>query len=843
MLWSRTGRPKLNGPWTSPSTPTVGRPAIIRQTASAPTRRSLTLNDVFTLLLTPFLATALLADTSWKDKRRKDWAQRIAEIEAETEQIQLRAERTCYSLQSRSLRLGTAQQRRQYSVAVLNPQQEDDQDQPLQAIGYELVNVPIGEVDYEPEWFDATSKQMKSSGADSEYGGEDSGSCPADALEMSERLRRLLAIKLALNLTIYLNTGVSSSKIRRDIRIPDMGDDFKYDLYESQDLKGLLKRMKQLCTSVQQLKEALRNGAVPVKNEIMNTDFKQLQEKICALSERFQTGSIGMPEFISAYTYAVLKSPVWPTSKAYLALFRGFARGSSLGSPSHDLAMQTLFTWEQSKLPIGDHDLFVILSELARRKHVQKFDGLMRDLTMSPSCINVVGKWTWERAGDIQVPVPKSHHPAILTTLIHCALRFDQPQKAEAWSEILRRSWININDTTQKTPLSRLFTNWMRYYEVQGNWRKGVAWLDAAQKWAISVASFDMSSLQKLTVGMLSLCFACGKVREYEEILNAAIDSGIPGLNPEHFLEKSARRAICREWVTLHNAAYRNRRDPRTDQEKVQAFQTKVKLVPQRSIQGKNSADVEWRHQQKDKPNPMTADPSLHSSDQNAKENIDIWKQAYYQNQMLIQNSKVASEKWRLQSLKHHAEVKSLKGQLQVQKRLLQALQAALRPAELAQIETEAAVHRQPLARSQIEEYGTTPKITNRTLVSRTGLEQEMNEGTASKITDNFLLSRTFNSEQVNDEKIESSTTVDDHISLLSHLVKPEQVKGGESKTNHNSSSSIKASFQKGDFLRIPIEEDAHVSETETSYFERPVAPIRHVFSSDDREEIYSATL
>jgi hypothetical protein len=690
-LWSRTARPKLNGSCTSTSTSIPCRPSVIRKTTSGPIRRQITVNDVFTLLLTPILGTALLADTSWKDKRRKDWAHKIAEIEAETEQIQSRAMHSWQVLESRSLGLGATQQRRHYSAVALNLQPANEGDLPLDQPEVEHQQLPIEEWEREPTWFEATSKKAHDS-ADGphELPEQQRASFTPQALERSERLRRLLAIKLALNLTIYLNTGVSPSKVRREIRIPDISPDLQYDPHGTQDLPRLLQKMRDICSMIEDLQQALPDGASPVKNETLNADSQMLQDDISSLSERYQTSSITMPEFVTSYTLAVLKSPVPPTSKAYLALFRGFARGSSGQGTSHDLAMQTLFTWEKSKLPIDNHDLFVILTELARRKHVQKFDGLMRDLTMSPSPINFVSGWTWERANGIQVPVPKSYHPALLITLIHCALRFDQPQKAEAWSEILRRTWIDVNDRSQRTPLQQLFTNWMRYYEVQGNWRRGVAWLDAAQKWAITVASFDMYSLQRLAVGMLGLCFACGKSQEYEEILNAAVDSGIPSMDPSHFLERSPRRAICIEWQHLHSKAYRRKGDPRSDHEKVQAFQSKVRAVAQRLLPEKDEADIEWRHEQENKPSPLMADPGQASSGQISTQAVALWQQIYANNQEALNSTRAAAKRWQVQHTLQEQRIRSLVSELEYQKNLVGELSGLrTQTASLNQIQNE----------------------------------------------------------------------------------------------------------------------------------------------------------
>lgn len=675
-LWSRAARPKLNGSPVSTSTSSACRPSISRNTTSGPVRRQITVNDVFTLLLTPILATALLADTSWKDKRRKDWTHKIAELEAETEQIQSRATRSWQVLQTRSLQLGAAQQRRQYSAVALRLEPEDDGSLPHGQPELAYQHLPIEEWEGEPTWFEATPKTAHDSANDqNKVPKQDLISFSSQAVERSERLRRLLAVKLALNLTMYLNTGVSPSKVRREIRIPDLTLDLNFNPQGLHyGIPKLLRVMRHICSSIEKLQKELPNGASPVKNESLSVDSEKLQNDITLLSERYQTNSIEMPEFIDSYTVAVLQSPVPPTSKAYLALFRGFARGSSGARTCHDLAMQTLFAWEQSKLPIDDHDLFVILSELARRKHVQKFDGLMRDLTMSPSPINATSEWTWEQANDMQVPVPKSRHPALLTTLIHCALRFDQPQKAEAWCEILRRTWIDVNDARQKTPVQQVFTNWMRYYEVQGNWRRGVAWLDAAQKWAITVASFDMYSLQRLAVGMLGLCFACGKSQEYEEILNAAIQSGMPSVNPEHFLESSPRRAICREWEHLHREAYRCKIDSRTDGEKVQAFQRKVKSLAQRLLPKRDEADLEWRYEQEFKPNPLMADPVSVPSDQTSSQAVALWQQIYAKNQEALNGARTAAKNLQMQCSIQEQRMRSMSAALEYQKQLVQEL-------------------------------------------------------------------------------------------------------------------------------------------------------------------------
>jgi len=253
------------------------------------------------------------------------------------------------------------------------------------------------------------------------------------------------------------------------------------------------------------------------------------------------------------------------------------------------------------------------------------------------------------------------------------------------------------------------------------------------------VASFDMYSLQRLATGMLSLCFACGKSREYEEILNAAVDSGISSINPEHFLERSSRRAICREWDHLHYEAYRYKRDTRTDQEKVQAFQERVKAIAQQLLPDKDSADIIWRHEQTDKPSPLLAGSASQSPDQTSAQALALWQQLHAKSQEDVESARTVARKWQAELIAQEKQMSHLKTELEQQKKLVRELAATnLNTQSPSLVETDTTDHSLLDRFVQVEQQLEVPQLNSDVLNNSTKPHSTLQEVEIKKIERDF---------------------------------------------------------------------------------------------------------
>ncbi|KEF55637.1 uncharacterized protein A1O9_08387, partial [Exophiala aquamarina CBS 119918] len=563
-LWSQIPRPRVGG-FPSISTHVTNDPAaaiLVRKTTTAPIRRRLTFNDAFTLLLTPVLATAFVVDTSWKEKQRKDWDKKLADIQNEIDQLHARELRIRSSLRIHSMSGGLLRQQRHYSASAAPEtsweqlDSEGDEDE-IEAPPWLQENDLIAEFENTKSSPSSTSDQPPPSDPESarSYSDQD--------MSAAHRYHRLVATMLAIRLITHFHV-VTKGYLKQ---VPD-------DLIEDtrgtagfpdvKDLPWLVEMNHKLKSELFSLRRAYPdlNGLGSQIDQFYHES--PLHASILSLVNDFRNQKLDRYEFVQGYAKLVLSSKHVPCTQTYVSMLK------ALGRAGHDsLAYYVIAAFNSSKLPLTDEAVSHMLLSFGRARDSTQFDKFLRGVVQSrfPQH-NLVGKWQLYMSKNGAIPVPENLNPFILQALIYMALRTKQTARAEVWCSFLEE----MNFASPNA--SYLFSSFLHAYALGQHWDAGLLWLRRCVHYATLLASQSIDALSRVIFRMLDLCVACRRLPEYTTILDAAVNAGIPPpaahrYRPSKFTPRA--RNILLEWKSL--VVPSNELDLLTDRQRVRKFQ------------------------------------------------------------------------------------------------------------------------------------------------------------------------------------------------------------------------------------------------------------------------------
>lgn len=118
----------------------------------------------------------------------------------------------------------------------------------------------------------------------------------------------------------------------------------------------------------------------------------------------------------------------------------------------------------------------------------------------------------------VTIPPYLSDNVVIYSTLINAALRFDQPERADAWLCVARRSGFMDNFDT--------LYSYLKFCKLRNDWETGVNVLRRALAYLPSSSDVSVTLSQRLIVLMVQLCDNCDKTHVSEALINAYVMSG-----------------------------------------------------------------------------------------------------------------------------------------------------------------------------------------------------------------------------------------------------------------------------------------------------------------------------
>lgn len=536
-LWSQFSRPRLGG---SPSISSIESitSTLIRKTTTAPLRRRATFNDAFTILLAPVLAAALIVDTSWKAKQRKEWDEKLSVINEEIHQLHEREVRVWNSLRLTSPKNVHSGQRRGYATVAHAHAELDELEGEIEMPAWEGDN---GQDEGGPSTrhriLPEALTPLDALGPVKLY---HDGMFSAEEMANFHRYHRLNAIMLSIRMLLHLRVGPSPYFSV----FPGENLEDETDVQFPQDTNQLVELLQLTRKELRPLHNR-KNLVVVAPHIEAQASQANLNNTVKGLTTDFDEGRASIGQLIDGFGKALLHTTETLSVSSYVALIRSFSR---IGKFS--LAYHVVAALKNSTLPLSDEAVFHILFQIGQACDSRSLNHILPLITRSDAQFNVASKWERTRANGLELPVPASLNPRLLQVLVYAALRCEQPERAEGWLSLLRE--VDYGSLWK----DHLFRSFLTYYTMHGNWEKGTVWLRRSIQHASSIAARSIDGVARVVFRMLDLCVRCRKHPEYTMILDAAINSGISpprvDRNPNNRRKFYARaRSILLEWESL----------------------------------------------------------------------------------------------------------------------------------------------------------------------------------------------------------------------------------------------------------------------------------------------------
>ncbi|KAF7158449.1 hypothetical protein CNMCM5623_003452 [Aspergillus felis] len=535
-LWSRVAPTQSTCrcvPCLSTSTP-----GITSRAATAASKRRLRIGNSVTALYTSIFAAAALADARAKDKRRHEWAEKIAAVKEEVNELVDEEHRLLAAIQarrSRTLSQG-ALQNRSFTTWRSIPTPRSDhwlrRNPPRR-----LVHAAQGpDEDDEELIFENNEFEEGTQGKLQEMVEDDGdldddktlwedGFFPEDVVvpkwlsdnTIRQKAVRKLAVKqLAIRLLLRESIAHSYSGIamdhKADFEMPQLN--FAELLSE---LNKIRRRIRLLKISESAYYDDLAHDFRVRSTQELKMERSKLDDEAARDVALFLRNKMSLQELLLRLANNLLRS-VDPDRPYFMKLMiLAFTR--SMQNDLTDLVLRTLLP---HKFPLNSSLIISILTYYKKSKNLKAFDSFLKVLRGEGYPVDL-GKLSFYKkmvvnGVEITVPPVASANPVIYTTLITAALRFEQTDRADAWLQAGRKHGFTDDFST-------LYA-YLKYYAKRSDWENGICTLRRSLAFLTGSTLHSDRHIERLIVHMVQLCDWCGKWDLSDAMISAAIDSG-----------------------------------------------------------------------------------------------------------------------------------------------------------------------------------------------------------------------------------------------------------------------------------------------------------------------------
>lgn len=518
-LWSRAASAQPTSRCVS--FPSTGATGITSQGTTAASKRRFRFANSITAFYSSIFAGAALADARFKNKRRAEWEEKIAAVNEEIGVLVDEEQRLLSTLDSRRRRrfANGAVQTRSYSTATPSSDFEPHElreEEDASHLHYEhegsrfdrgLAAAPGGgfedledlkeddemdlEIDPAPSWLSGSYLQRKA----------------VQLLALKQ-----LAIRLLLRPTIAHNYAAVQMNYAADFDAPRM------------DVSNLLDELNRLRNRIRYVKENEMENIDDIVHELRSrTAYDTRHERIRLDNEMdrdtelYMSGKMSIEELLLRLASNLTQStdPDRPVAFKYMLLAFGHTRQNDLGK----MVLRTLLP---HAFLLNSPLIITILHFLRKTKDLKNFDLFLNMLRGDGYPVNL-GKMPLFKQKvingiDLTVPPLDSSNPVLYSAMIMAALRFDQPERADAFLQAARVTGFMDDYTT-------LFA-YLRYCAIRKDWWSGLSSLKRAVAYLASTTAHLEEKAERLIVWMVHMCDECEKYDLSEVLIKAAVDSG-----------------------------------------------------------------------------------------------------------------------------------------------------------------------------------------------------------------------------------------------------------------------------------------------------------------------------
>lgn len=532
-LWSRAAPPSTCRCFS------CWRPAskgVTSRAATAASKRRLRIANSVTALYSSVFCAATMADARAKDKRRAEWEEKIAAVKAQVSELEDEEHRILESLSSHKRRpIGQYFGRRvshklppvrHYSTAP-NLAREKDQPRsdasPDGRILLEVYNefLANSSTAVENELMDDVQEQNDSLTA--------ADSMPRWATRDVLRLQaiqklavRQLSIRLLLRPSVAHNYAGTNMNYAADFELPRI------------NIHGLFKELNSIRRRIRHLKESKDAYIGDLVEDLPVSRLRAAQEERDKLDAELKQDiwlcyhhQMSLEELLVRLSRNLLRSPLPDRPAAFKQMVTVFS-----DMHQNDVVHLVLKSILPNYFTINFSLIIAILTCFRKSKDLKNFDLFLQMLRGEGYPVNI-GKnyFKTKEVNGIEVTVPplENYNLVIYSALITAALRFDQPERADAWHHVARNTGFMDNFATMYA--------YLKFYTIRNDWEKGVNVLRRALAFMVSSANHRQGRVERMIMWMIELCDACGQSRVSDALISAFVHSGFDRKAPERQLD------------------------------------------------------------------------------------------------------------------------------------------------------------------------------------------------------------------------------------------------------------------------------------------------------------------
>lgn len=496
---------------------------VTSRSATAASKKKLRIGNSVTALYTSIFAAAALADAKAKTQRRYDLEEKIAAVKTEVNELVDEEQRILETLFSRRKSWGINRllQERGFGSTTsprIRPRISQSQSTKFFHTGRRL--------------YENQSAQIEENLPTEEFGDLDLQEAEASALRaaMNEALpdwvvgdtARIKAVqKLALKqfaIRILLRPIIA----HKYSGIPmNYGADFDVPQIDVNNLLSELNVVRRQMNTLLHKRNVDLTDVIAdfdaMRSEEAKENDKRLDEELRESIQSFTSQQMSLQELLLRVSSNLIQSADPDRTAAFRELLIVFTHTRQ--NDLNDLLLQSLLP---NRFYLSTSLIVTILSFFRKSKNLKDFDLFLQMLSGEGYTVNLgaIGLFRRRKINGLTTVIPPLYGSStvIYTELISAALRFNQPDRADAWLQAARKSGFFDNFNT-------LFT-YIRFYSIRQDWEKGIHALKRAVTYLVSSTDLSPRLVERLLLYMVHLCDSCCQKDVSESLISAAVHSG-----------------------------------------------------------------------------------------------------------------------------------------------------------------------------------------------------------------------------------------------------------------------------------------------------------------------------
>ncbi|KAF3385109.1 hypothetical protein F1880_002660 [Penicillium rolfsii] len=497
---------------------------VTSRSATAASKRKLRIGNSVTALYTSIFAAAALADAKAKIQRRHDLEEKIAAVKAEVNELVDEEHRIIESLQSRRKIRGINRLLQDRGFCGVSSS--------LRIRQRIVPNQPTRSFHTERWLYGHQNAQIDDTVLTEEFGHLDLQEAEASALRaaMNEALpdwvvgdtARIKAVqKLALKqfaIRILLRPTIA----HKYSGVPmNYGADFDVPQIDVNNLLNELNTVRrQMNTLLHKRNVDLADVVADfdaMRSDEAKEDDRRLDDELREYIQAFTSQQMSLQELLLRVSSNLIQSADPDRTAAFRELLIVFTQTRQ--NDLNDLLLQSLLP---NRFYLSTSLIVTILSFFRKSKNLKDFDLFLQMLSGEGYTVNLgaIGLFRRRKINGLTTVIPPLYGSStvIYTELISAALRFNQPDRADAWLQAARKSGFFDNFNT-------LFT-YIRFYSIRQDWEKGIHALKRAVTYLVSSTDLSPRLVDRLILYMVHLCDSCCQQDVSQSLISAAVHSG-----------------------------------------------------------------------------------------------------------------------------------------------------------------------------------------------------------------------------------------------------------------------------------------------------------------------------